>query len=368
MIRRFLSWLVSHLKRIYSRQRLRTIAITVFVTSLLFLPTWEIGYHILVGRLLFAGFVALTVFGIAEVWPHHLPKRLPRWVLQIIVVALVIPPAIWIGYSLTNTHLPSHWTQDQARFVGFVVMSFIGVLIAPWIAVVALLKQIRNDAMQQALAFDLQRSQFEKQALDARFKLLQAQVEPHFIFNTLANVRELVIEGAPNAAQVLDHLIAYLRAAVPRINEPMSTIGQELELADAYLNIMQMRMSDRLAFSITANAEVHRLACPPMTLLTLVENAMRHGIDPAEEGGRIDVTAQVVANAADKKMCVIEVSNTGADFKPIEPMAAQDIGLGTGLANLRERLRFAFGENASLTLKPIHPHGTLASVLLPMTE
>ena len=120
---------------------------------------------------------------------------------------------------------------------------------SPWIALGALVRQKEALAREQALALDLARSELDRQALDARLNLLQAQVAPHFLFNTLANVQALVETGSPKAPDVLRSLIAYLRAAVPRLNEPLTTFGQELDLVRAYLELMRMRMPDRLRTS-----------------------------------------------------------------------------------------------------------------------
>ncbi len=129
-------------------------------------------------------------------------------------------------------------------------------LFAPWIALAAMVRQRDAFARDQALAFELERSELERQALDARLRLLQAQVEPHFLFNTLANVQALVDAGSPQASTVLESLIAYLRAAVPRLHEPATTLGQELQLVRAYLELMQMRMPDRLQFTLAAVDDV----------------------------------------------------------------------------------------------------------------
>ena len=213
----------------------------------------------------------------------------------------------------------------------------LGLLLAPWVALAALVRQKDALARHQALAFDLERSELERQALDARLRLLQAQVAPHFLFNTLANVQALVDAGSPQASAVLRSLIAYLRAAVPRLNEPATTLGQELQLVRAYLELMHMRMPDRLQFALHVDDAALALRCPPMTLLTLVENAVRHGIDPSEEGGRIDIHVQ---RRGDR--CVVRVSDTGAGLRPTGD------GLGTGLSTLRERLQLTFGGDAQL--------------------
>ncbi len=312
----------------------------------------------LIGRLLFFGLAGLFAFGLFEQWPRRLPLWLARWALQVAAVAVAMPIAVWIGYSVTNLGVDPPWWRDQGRLLGFGTFTFLGLLLAPWMAVTALLKQIKNDVRNQALSFDLERSEYEKQALNARLRLLQAQVEPHFLFNTLANVRELVTTGSPMASTVLDSLIAYLRAAVPRINQPTATMGQELDLVRAYLEVMHMRMPDRLAFTLNADDNTHALICPPMTLLTLVENAMRHGIDPSEEGGRIDVRVRIEAGR-----CHAEVVDTGIGLK--HNFAPANGGLGTGLANLRERLQLAFSGDATLQLIENKPHGVRAEISFP---
>ena len=344
-----------HLRRIYGWPRLRVVLSVCLFWIIIFSFTWEAAYWILPARMLFIGLSALTIFGIFEYWPRRLPRWMARWVLQVVMVGAIIPIVVAIGYTVTTIGINPPWWADNKRLMGFITFAFVGTLQAPWIAVAALLKQIKNEALTQSLAFDLERSRYEKQAVDARLRLLQAQVEPHFLFNTLANVRELVITGSPHASQVLDSLIAYLRAAVPRLNQPMASMGQELDLVRAYLEVMQMRMPDRLQFTLHADEAASALLCPPMTLLTLVENAMRHGIDPAEEGGRIDVRVILQGNE-----CVAEVVDTG------QGMHNHNEGLGTGLANLRERLQLALGVGATVTLTPVQPRGTLAAVRFPV--
>ena len=222
-----------------------------------------------------------------------------------------------------------------------------------WIAVGALVRQRDDFARNQATAFALERSELERRALDARFRLLQAQVEPHFLFNTLANVQALVDAGAPQASNVLRSLIAYLRAAVPRLHQP-ATLEQELQLVRAYLDVMHMRMPDRLAFQVHMDEGVAGLQCPPMSLLTLVENAVRHGIDPGELGGSIMIEARLQAGR-----CILRVTDTGVGLQPLGR------GLGTGLAALRERLQLAFGGEAQLSLSEVTPHGVRAEVSFP---
>ncbi|HEY6126054.1 MAG TPA: histidine kinase, partial [Steroidobacteraceae bacterium] len=225
---------------------------------------------------------------------------------------------------------------------------------APWFAIGTILRQRDAFAREQALEFSLQRSEFERRESDARLRLLQAQVEPHFLFNTLANVQALVEAGSPQASKVLNSLIAYLRAAVPRMHSNTSTLETETDLARSYLELMQMRIPDRLQYAIHLDPAAARLDCPPMTLLTLVENAVRHGIDPSEAGGRIDADIWI----RDER-CVIRVKDTGVGLKTVSR------GLGTGLSTLRERLKLAFAGDAQLTLTEVVPHGVCAELSIP---
>ena len=184
--------------------------------------------------------------------------------------------------------------------------------------------------------------------------LLQAQVAPHFLFNTLANVQALVDAGSPHASAVLRSLTAYLRAAVPLLHEPAATIERELQLVRPYLELMQMRMPDRLQYAMNVDPSALKVRCPPTTLLTLVENAVRHGIDPSEEGGRIDIDIDRRG-----ERCVVRVTDTGAGLH----QSAN--GLGTGLTTLRERLQLIFGDAAQLRLTSGAPRGVAVEVDMP---
>lgn len=348
------------LARIFHWRRVKVALVTCFVLHLPILATWQASYAVLVARVLFIGCLILLAFGLFERWPARLPTWIARWGLQVIAVAIAVPIGAALAYAITTMGDQSHWWADKNRMFGFSMMTMLGLLVSPWIAVAALLRQIKDEARKLALTYELERSEYERNALDTRLRLLQAQVAPHFLFNTLANVRELVSTGSPRAAPVLESLIAYLRATVPRLNQPVSTLGQELELVRAYLEVMHMRMPDRLQFSVEADDDARALVCPPMTLLTLVENAMRHGIDPTEEGGRIDVRV----STKDGRGCAV-VTDTGMGLARGSDGLA---GLGTGLANLRERLQLAFGGDANVRLSENQPHGVRAEIDFPVRK
>jgi sensor histidine kinase YesM len=162
--------------------------------------------------------------------------------------------------------------------------------------------------------------------------------------------------GVQQVARDHGSLIAYLRAAVPRLDEHDSSVRREVDLVRAYLNLMQMRMPDRLQYSISVDPDALALACPPTTLLTLVENAVRHGIDPAEQGGRIDVVVQLWADR-----CRLRVSDTGVGLSQGATGDARPASLGTGLSTLNERLRLAFDGHAQVRLSARGDRGGLGA-------
>ncbi|MBB5204952.1 signal transduction histidine kinase [Inhella inkyongensis] len=337
-------------------RRVRTVGIVCALFILLFSFGWEPALWKLVARVFGVGLVLMLVFGLFELWPRRLPAWLPRWVLQVVAVGVAVPLALFVAFWLTDPAGAAPFWQTK-RLQGYMTFTFLGMLVAPWAALAALLRQREAKVEKQAIDFELERSEMARQALEARMRLLTAQAQPHFLFNTLANVQALVETGSPRAPQLLQALTDYLRAAVPRLDGAANTLGQELELVRAYLELMQMRMPDRLAFALHVQPGLQGLRCPPMTLLTLVENAVQHGIDPSEEGGRIDVLAERLEGEAGKDgRCRLRVVDTGIGLQ------ASGGGLGTGLAALRERLLWAYGGSATLGLQEVHPHGIQATI------
>lgn len=334
---------VFSLRQLLNKRRLRSVLIIATLLFLLLQFAWESSKGSLALRIYGVSLALMLVFGFFEQWPRHLPRRLARWVLQVVAVGLTVPPLVFAIYWFTTVvGEPPFWKVEK-RAMGFGLLVFMGMLIAPWVALGALVRQREAWATEQA-----------RQAMEARQRLARAQVQPHFLFNTLANVQALVEAGSPRAAPLLQNLIDYLRAAVPRLDEVDARLGDELELVRAYLALMQMRMPDRLQFALQVESGCERLRCPPMSVLTLVENAVRHGIDPSESGGRIAIRV-----ARQDKLCRITVEDDGVGLR------AGGSGLGTGLAALRERLRLAFGDAASLELFEVQPHGVRAELVIP---
>lgn len=335
------------------RRVLLVLGVSVLFGTLNSLPDTAPPGHVTIGHAVVAGIVTMLAFGVLEQRPARPPSWLPRWILQLVGVVVAVPVGVLLAHSISMA-IDIDLAHERAQMRGLIVLIIEGLLFGPWIALGAMVRQRDVLARDQAIGFELERSRLERNALNARLRLLQAQVEPHFLFNTLANVQSLVDAGSPQASKVLASLVAYLRAAVPRMHEPATTLGQELELVRAYLELMRMRMPDRLDFSLDVDPAANALQCPPMTLMTLVENAVRHGIDPREEGGRIDVDVRLRDGR-----CRVRVTDTGPG------LATAGDGLGTGLSTLRERLRLAFGGEARLRLIEIEPHGVCAELDLP---
>lgn len=194
----------------------------------------------------------------------------------------------------------------------------------------------------------------QKELTVAKLSLLHAQVEPHFLYNTLASAQLLTRSDPAKADQMLGNLIVYLRTSLPRTEESLSTLGEEIERARAYLEILRLRMGDRLAMQIQVPEQLKRVPLPPMMLQTLVENAIKHGLEPSQRGGTVWITAR----EADGKSA-ITVADDGRGF-------SDDVGgTGIGLKNIRERLRLAYGEAASFAIVSNYPAGVAATITVP---
>jgi signal transduction histidine kinase len=198
----------------------------------------------------------------------------------------------------------------------------------------------------------------ERRATEAQLRLLQAQIEPHFLFNTLANVQSLMDHDPPKARAMLSSFTDYLRATLGTLRSETSTVGHELDLAQSYLQLLQTRMEDRLRFEIDTDAAARQLPLPSLLLQPLVENAVMHGLEPSIEGGCVQVRAHV----ADGRL-VLSVQDDGRGLDAARRPGSR--GNGMALANIRERLQARYGSAARLHIEAAHP-GTLATVTLPL--
>jgi signal transduction histidine kinase len=326
------------------------------LAALLIKPAFITPLPVLLLRTLGVALLLLGVYVLAGRWAERWhPAWLPRGALQVVAVALAAPLVVVAVSVLAVGGDVVKFVGTPERVLGAIIIAAVSILSGLLISSLAVLRERDALARSQALQFELERSTLERQALDAQLSLLQAQIQPHFLFNTLANVQALVEDGSPRAPAVLKSLISYLRAAMPTLHDAgASTLGNELALVRAYLELMQMRMPDRLQFEIDADPALATRPFPPMALLTLVENAVRHGIDPSEDGGRIEVGARPAAGEALR----LWVGDSGVGLSP----QARE---GTGLSNLRARLHAFYGNAAELQLSEVAPHGLRAELHLP---
>ena len=196
----------------------------------------------------------------------------------------------------------------------------------------------------------------KQQLAEARLQALQAQVEPHFLFNTLAAVEHLIETDPPRAAKMQGNLIGYLRSVMPNLRKPDSTVGREVETCRHYLEILKVRMEDRLEVVIDVPPGLESASLPPLILQSLVENAIQHGLEPKAEGGQIKIKVEI----ADGHLVVI-VADTGVGFTP----KSSTSGGGLGLTNIRERLTAMFDKRGQLIITPNTPCGTQVRIELP---
>jgi sensor histidine kinase YesM len=259
------------------------------------------------------------------------------------------------GYVIGDPtyRMPDMRTQ-MGRFVGTAMSGFI---LGFCVSLVFMLKFREAHAAVALHRAETERHLMSKHAVEAELKLMQAQVEPHFLFNTLASVQYLTETDPKEASKLLSHLIDYLRAALPQLRASSTTLGKEVGLAAAYLNILRVRLGSRLAFTIDVPAELSQHAFPPNLLISLVENAIKHGVEPAAEGGTIDVAAQ-----REGDQLLVSVSDTGRGEAAAAPGQPGD---GVGLANVRERLAALYGARGRFTLSTDAARGTRATLSIP---
>jgi signal transduction histidine kinase len=236
------------------------------------------------------------------------------------------------------------------------LMTFIVLLILTGIIVkVVLGSKKKAETRAQAATATAAEEGLKRQLAEAQLKMMQAQVEPHFLFNTLASVDFLIETDPPRASKMQKNLIAYLRSALPQMREGSTTLGKEIGLCRSYLEILKVRMDDRLQFAITVPQGLSSAQFPPMILQSLVENAIKHGLEPKTEGGSLTLTADI-ANGNLR----VTVADTGLGFG-----AASRPGTGVGLANVRERLAALYGGGARLVVETNTPTGTIATIEVP---
>jgi chemotaxis protein histidine kinase CheA len=236
--------------------------------------------------------------------------------------------------------------------------SFVWLLILALFGTKALMggKKRAEVEMQTATAA-AERESMQRQLSEARMQAMQAQVEPHFLFNTLASVEHLIETDPPRASNMQRTLIQYLRAVIPQMRDAnlVTNLGREVDMVRAYLDLLRMRMEERLSVELNVPDGLRSAAFPPMMLQSMVENAIKHGLECKPEGGHLAVTAEIV----DSKLRVT-VADDGVGFGVVPSK-----GTGLGLANIRERLKLLHGEAGQLHIAANSPSGVIATIEVP---
>ena len=271
---------------------------------------------------------------------------LHRTALRLAALAILLPLSVAVGMSLAFAIAGGSW-NDGMTWITMQIGLFFGLI---GTVAVLLSRQVELEASQrQSLQVES-----EKREMEAQLKMLQAQIEPHFLFNTLANVGGLIDDDPILAKQLMERLNDWLRVALVRARSDNATLGDELEMLENYLQIIKVRFGDRLRWQIEVPEPLCKVNFPPMLLQPLVENAVRHGIEPKLGGGEIRIVAVV-----ESERLRIEVSDTG-DGLPDEAGAE-----GAGLANVRARLATLFGRKGRLSLSSNAGAGVTAILELP---
>jgi hypothetical protein len=269
---------------------------------------------------------------------------------------LLLLTAITLGAVTGEALLWLRWPLPPGISVSAVFFAKIARwwLIAGLACVFLVFQRQAADAAVQAHAIELERLQFDRQMTEAQLQVLRAQIEPHFLFNTLANVQQLYRTEPERGRRMLGSFVAYLRAALPLMRHDETTLEQEVELARAYLEVLQVRMGTRLSVRMDVPHALAALPFPPLALSTLTENAIKHGLNPLPEGGSVEIVARV-----EDGQLKVSVADTGAGLQ-------RNSGTGGGLANLRARLGALYGGSGRLAFEANVPRGIRATIVVPL--
>ncbi|MEO8384961.1 MAG: histidine kinase [Betaproteobacteria bacterium] len=279
----------------------------------------------------------------------------------LLLVGIILAGAVVGGLGANFAHMSTLASvKDQFMLVAPKIL--VGGLIAGMVYAVLMVSIVQYRRGQllrrnEQLVRQAQQERMGRQLADARLKLMQAQVEPHFLFNTLASVQQLAENKAPEAAQLTAQLITFLRAGLASLREDNTTLAREFRAIDAYLKIMKTRMVDRLEFSLDLPDALRDIIVPPAMLISLVENAIKHGVEPNPDDSRVSVMARL-----ENERLLLTVADTGLGIM----QSASTAGGGFGLDNIRQRLRALYASQARLTVSENQPHGFIAVIDMPV--
>ena len=332
---------------------LRPFIITVFFNTFiaLFITSMDFGGEDFFENLIFSQCIGLSILSVVKYMLIRF-QTASSLHLSILVIAAMLP-AIFVGASLaavmTGYDLSAFWQSSDSSIRTLILSLVFGFVITFFF----ISKEKIADAESQAREEKIQRLISEKSAAEAQIKRLQAQIEPHFLFNTLSNILSLLDTEPQKGKAMLEDFISYLRISLAKIREDLTTLGMEMKMIQAYLDLHRVRMGERLTFSIDLPEALYGFNLPPMLLQPLVENALKHGIEPKIKGGEISIRASK-ANS----LIRIEINDNGLGFAPGGKT-------GLGITNIRERLNTLYNGRAELVIKSPDSGGVLAIVEVP---
>jgi sensor histidine kinase YesM len=312
-------------------------------------------------RAMVVAVVCGTMLSIAVIAAWFNYRQLLRHKLKILLVALA-----YVGIGALSLTASSVWlkglpfAQAMERVSHFLSGIAVGglVIMVPVLAI-SILRNRQYEALNAQLQHDAEQAKLARELSESQLRLLRAQIEPHFLFNTLGAVQQLAQHGAPRAAELTANLIDFLRSSMRDMRSEQVCLSAEFGLVESYLKVMQVRLGERLRFTLQLPRALEEVQLPTMILLTLVENAIKHGIEPALRGGEVRVSAEAIAGTVR-----IQVQDGGVGMSTIDE---PDGGGGTGLENVRHRLRLAYGEQAGLRLRDGDP-GLIAELTIPYVQ
>lgn len=348
------------------RRLLDDLGMTVVVCAWIAVVTTLVGgrpqtlYQDMVSTLC-VGLVAMTMLNVVRVRFWVDPTLWGRWrVPYLMLILATAPVAHYVGCVLAGRILGTGFVSladylRNPRQLNMILLTLLGICAVVLMSInrerLDRIKVERSEARARA-------DTIERQALLAQLRLLQAQIEPHMLFNTLANLQGLIAIDPQQASTMLDHLIGYLRATLSATRRDSTTLGQEFDAAETYLALMAVRMGTRLTYRCELPDALRTARLPPLLLQPLVENAIIHGLEPDIDGGAITIAAR----EQDGRLA-IEIGDTGIGLLAHGTTAK---GGGIGMSTTRERLHALYGERAALELVPALPRGVLARLTLPL--
>ena len=252
-----------------------------------------------------------------------------------------------------QSHIISSQTKSSTRLMDFVLLLILGLFGTK----VLMGGKKRAEAQARIANAAAEHANLQRELSEAKIQMIQAQVEPHFLFNTLASVQYLIETDPPRASAMQQRLIQYLRAVLPQIRETtaVTTLGREIDIVRSYLDLLKMRMEERLHVNFQISDGLRSAIFPPMMLQLLVENAIKHGLECKVEGGTLHIMAEV----ADSQLR-ISVIDDGLGFA-----TAPSNSTGLGLQSIRDRLKLLHGAAAQLAIAPNNPCGVCATIEVP---